>query len=99
MIIDTGTTLLVGPSAAVQHIFAQISGVAPSSVGQNYYDAPCSNIPVISLGFGGRRYSIPRSSMNLGETSSGSGRCVLALVGGSFSNWMCECSSPCGPLA
>jgi cathepsin D len=87
MIIDTGTTLLVGPTSAVRRIFSLVPGVSASSVGAGYYDAPCNNIPIISLGFG-RLYPIPASSMNLGETYSGSGRCVLALVGGAFNDWI-----------
>jgi hypothetical protein len=82
MIIDTGTTLLVAPANAAEHIWSLVPSVTKSSVGAGYYEGDCNNIPLVSIEFGGRQYQIPASSMNLGSTYAGSGRCVLSLVAG-----------------
>ncbi|KAF5328166.1 hypothetical protein D9619_013433 [Psilocybe cf. subviscida] len=54
--IDTGTTLVGGPSQYISQIFAQIPGSAPGTGNfQNYYTFPCSTNVNISLSFGGHR--------------------------------------------
>jgi hypothetical protein len=54
--IDTGTTLVGGPSEYISQIFAQIPGSAPGTGNfQNYYTYPCDSNVNISLSFGGSK--------------------------------------------
>jgi len=52
--IDTGTTLIGGPSSVVQEIFAAIPGSKPASGNyEGYYTYPCGSTVNVSLSFGG----------------------------------------------
>lgn len=42
LIIDTGTTLIVGPSTSVAKLFAAIPGARASSIGNGYIFSPMS---------------------------------------------------------
>ncbi|PPQ79697.1 hypothetical protein CVT25_003271 [Psilocybe cyanescens] len=54
--IDTGTTLVGGPSEFIAQIFAQIPGSqAGSGNFENYYTYPCDTSVNVSLNFGGSR--------------------------------------------
>ena len=52
--------------------------------GSGYYTYPCAAAPSISFSFGqtfGEQWAISPESLNLGKVSSGSDRCVGAIVG------------------
>lgn len=52
--------------------------------GSGYYTYPCASAPDISFSFGstfGEQWAISPESLNLGKVSSGSDRCVGAIVG------------------
>lgn len=57
--IDTGTTLVGGPSAVIADLYAQIPG---SSAGtgnyQGYYFYPCDTEVTVALAFGGQTWAI-----------------------------------------
>ncbi|KAF8972676.1 aspartic peptidase A1 [Flammula alnicola] len=54
--IDTGTTLVGGPSTYISQIFAQIPGSSPGTGNfQNYYTYPCDTTVNVTLSFGGTR--------------------------------------------
>jgi cathepsin D len=78
--IDTGTTLIAGPTAAVQAIYAQIPG-AHSIVfqgQQGYFGFPCSTTVKIALAFGGATtWAIDPKDFNNGPVDS-SGTCLGA---------------------
>ena len=80
-IIDSGTTVVVAPTADAKAFWAQVpnSGV----YGGGYYTFPCNADPNISFTFGGNTNKLKMSlaSLNLGMVSSGSSRCVGAIVG------------------
>ncbi|EIW85947.1 Asp-domain-containing protein [Coniophora puteana RWD-64-598 SS2] len=80
-IVDSGTTLIVGPPSDVEDFYSQIGGKdASSTVGDGYYTFPCSNIPDVSVSIGGATFDIA-STFNLGKVSSGSSQCVGGIVG------------------
>jgi cathepsin D len=52
--IDTGTTLIGGPSAVIKEIFSAIPGSQPATGDyQGYYTYPCSSAVQVTLAFGG----------------------------------------------
>ncbi|TFK89318.1 acid protease [Polyporus arcularius HHB13444] len=70
--IDTGTTLIGGPSDAVQAIYNQIDGAQPlGGQMQGFYAFPCSTKVAISMAFGGKLWPISDADMNLGTVSPG----------------------------
>lgn len=83
VIIDTGTTLIIGDAPAVKDIYASIPGSKEApDVGAGMYTVPCDNIPDISLSFGGKVFNISRDTFNMGPLDSNSSECVGGLVGG-----------------
>ncbi|GAA5824372.1 hypothetical protein JCM11251_000393 [Rhodosporidiobolus azoricus] len=90
-IVDTGTSVIVAPSAAAAAFWAAVpnSGV----YGSGYYTYPCASPPDLSFSFGsdGQKWAISGESLNLGRVSSGSDRCVGAIMGadiGLGSTWI-----------
>ncbi|KZP34386.1 acid protease [Athelia psychrophila] len=74
--IDTGTTLIGGPSADVQKIYAAIPGsVALTGQFAGYYGFPCTTQISLSLAFGGTSWPINPDDMNLGQTET-QGQCM-----------------------
>ncbi|KAJ7762479.1 aspartyl protease [Mycena metata] len=80
--IDTGTTLIGGPTADVNAIWAAIPG--SSKVGATmpgYFQFPCSTTINISIAFGGKLWPIDPADMNLGP---GQGTARSMCLGGLF---------------
>ncbi|PPR00497.1 hypothetical protein CVT24_005520 [Panaeolus cyanescens] len=67
--IDTGTTLIGGPSADVAAIWANVPGSAPSRRQPGHYTFPCSTDVEVTLSFGGKAWAISSQDMNLGAES------------------------------
>jgi cathepsin D len=97
--IDTGTTLIGGPSAAVSAIYAQIPGSQPLTgnlVG--FYGFPCTANVSLTFAFGGKSWPINPQDMNLGRVSTGSNICAGGIfdltagsnigTGGGNPNWV-----------
>ncbi|VDC04081.1 unnamed protein product [Peniophora sp. CBMAI 1063] len=88
--IDTGTTLLGGPSDSVSDFWGQVSG--SQSIGQGMYSYPCSTSLNVTISFGGRSYPINPNDLNFGRI--GNGQCVGAIFsmgsssGGSNPAWI-----------
>ncbi|RDX54914.1 acid protease [Lentinus brumalis] len=80
-IIDSGTTIMYGPPAAVKTFYKAISGSAVYDSDQGYYSYPCDSPPTVAFSWGGKQWTISADNFSLGETSSGSGKCVGALAG------------------
>jgi len=81
-IIDTGTSLVIGPSDQVATFYQNIPGSkdASSTAGQGHYTVPCDAIPDVGISFGGRTFQISADTFNLGAVSSGSNDCVGGIV-------------------
>ncbi|KAH9930624.1 aspartic peptidase domain-containing protein [Fomitopsis serialis] len=75
-IIDSGTTLMYGPTSAVGSLYENVSGSV--SLGDGTYAFPCSDFPTVEVTWGGNTYDIS-NTFNLGETSNG--ECQAALGG------------------
>jgi len=78
--IDTGTTLIGGPSSDVAAVWAQVSGSqkATDSDLQGFYTFPCDTDVQVSFAFGGKSWSISTLDMNLGQVTRG-GPCAGAI--------------------
>ncbi|KAI9067338.1 acid protease [Trametes sanguinea] len=76
--IDTGTTLVGGPSDAVKAIYDAIPGSNPVPSMSGFFQYPCSTDVQVSFAFGGKSWPISSADMNLGRISSDS------CVGGIF---------------
>ncbi|KAF5338652.1 hypothetical protein D9611_012797 [Ephemerocybe angulata] len=64
--IDTGTTLVGGPSSFIAEIFKQIPGSAPGKDDfKGYYTYPCDTNVTVALSFGGRTWSISPADFRL----------------------------------
>jgi len=96
--IDTGTTLIGGPSTDVANIWAAVPGsTALGGQMTGFYGFPCSTNVQISIAFGGNSWPISTADMNLGS-SSVSGQCVGGIFdltagsnaggGGGNPNWV-----------
>ncbi|KAF8595525.1 acid protease [Ceratobasidium sp. AG-I] len=86
MIIDSGTTILVGDDVNVPKFYLGIPGAAPCvdvqecGVASGFWTVPCDKIPDVVVTFGKGKFTIPAESFNLGELSPGNTKCVTALA-------------------
>ncbi|KAJ7090940.1 aspartic peptidase A1 [Mycena belliarum] len=70
--IDTGTTLIGGPTPDVNAIWAQVPGA--SLIGDSmpgFFQFPCSTTVQINMAFGGKSWPINPADMNLGPGTGG----------------------------
>ncbi|KAH7335762.1 aspartic peptidase domain-containing protein [Rhizoctonia solani] len=85
MIIDSGTTVIVGPTSSVSSWWSKVSGAAACSTSvcgtSGYYTYLCASPPTVSFTFGGASFNIPSSDFNLGTVDNAGTRCVGAIVG------------------
>lgn len=89
--IDTGTTLVGGPSSAIQAIFDQIPGSAPATGNyQGYYTYPCDTQVNISISFGGPFWPVSPKDFKLQALSDS--QCLGAFfeltTGSGSPNWI-----------
>lgn len=80
-IIDTGTTMVVGPANVVQDFYSHIPGSAPIQGG--LYTIPCDSIPTVGFSFGGKAFNIAPQLFNRGPVRVGDSGCVGGIVGSS----------------
>lgn len=64
--IDTGTTLVGGPQAAVRAVYSLIPGAQTAPGMSGYYLFPCDSDLDIELSFGGKNFRMAVQDMNLG---------------------------------
>ncbi|KAF5328713.1 hypothetical protein D9619_011734 [Psilocybe cf. subviscida] len=77
--IDTGTTLIGGPTADVQAFWAAVPNSAPSPSGPGYFNFPCNQQLSVSMSFGGKSWPISSQDMNIGTEQNDNTRCVGAI--------------------
>jgi len=77
--IDTGTTLIGGPTADVTAIWAAVPGSGQSQVSQGFFNFPCTTDVTVTLSFGGQSWSINSQDMNIGQETRGSTLCLGAI--------------------
>ncbi|KAG8720508.1 Type I transmembrane sorting receptor [Ceratobasidium sp. 395] len=85
MIIDSGTTLMVGEAKSVEAWWKTVRGASPCTTcgGEGYYTFPCASPPKITFTFGGASYDLKSDFFNVGPAGQSSQACVGALVGSS----------------
>ncbi|CAE6507438.1 unnamed protein product [Rhizoctonia solani] len=85
MIIDSGTTIIVGPTSSVSTWWSKVSGAAACSTSvcgtTGYYTYLCASPPTVSFTFNGAKFTIPSTDFNLGTIDNAGTRCVGAIVG------------------
>jgi len=70
--IDTGTSLIGGPTASMAALYAQIPGAEPGTGDlEGYYVYPCSTNVSVSLTFGGQSYSIESTDFSRAADNEG----------------------------
>ncbi|KAI0786584.1 aspartic peptidase domain-containing protein [Abortiporus biennis] len=70
--IDTGTTLIGGPSASVQAIYAQVPGSQELTGNMaGFFAYPCTQDISVAISFGGKTWPISSADMNLGSVGNG----------------------------
>ncbi|KAJ7587108.1 acid protease [Mycena floridula] len=77
--IDTGTTLIGGPTNDVAAFWNAVPGARAISNMAGYFAFPCSTQVSASISFGGKTWPISPSDMNLGPISQGSSNCLGGL--------------------
>jgi len=89
--IDTGTTLVGGPTSSIQAIYAQIPGSAPATGNyEGYYTYPCDTQVNVVISFGGPSWPISSADFKLAQISNS--QCVGAFfelqTGSSAPSWI-----------
>ncbi|KAF9010681.1 aspartic peptidase domain-containing protein [Cyathus striatus] len=74
--IDTGTTLVGGPTADVNAIWSAVPGSQAVQGMDGFFSFPCDTTVEITLSFGGKSWPINSADMNLGRISRGSTQCL-----------------------
>lgn len=65
-VIDTGTTLVAGPSNAISQLYAHIPDSRPLTGDfQGFYSVPCTSNIEISMSFGGKFWAVSRDDFVL----------------------------------
>ncbi|KAF8586724.1 acid protease [Ramaria rubella] len=80
--IDTGTTLIGGPSAAVAAVYSKIQGATPGTGSlETYWEIPCGTAVDVSFSFGGAdSWPINPSDFNVPATDdNGQNVCIGAI--------------------
>ena len=82
-IIDTGTTVVLAPTASAKAFWAKVPN--SSAYGGGYYEYDCAMTTAVGLGFGSssssKEWKISADALNLGLVAVGSSRCVGSVVG------------------
>ncbi|KAF8593697.1 acid protease [Ceratobasidium sp. AG-I] len=85
MIIDSGTTIIVGPTSTVATWWSKVPNYAACSTSvcgtTGYYTYLCASPPTVSFTFNGKSFTIPSADFNLGTADNAGTRCVGAIVG------------------
>jgi len=57
-IIDSGTTIMYGPPAAVEALYSNVPDSELFDAANGYYSFPCSSVPSVSFSWGGQHWEI-----------------------------------------
>ncbi|KAF5346349.1 hypothetical protein D9758_011478 [Tetrapyrgos nigripes] len=74
--IDTGTTLIGGPTNDVEAIWNAVPNSGPVRGMDGFFAFPCDTNVAVSMSFGGKSWGISTADMNLGPVNSGSSFCL-----------------------
>ncbi|KAF7376646.1 Acid protease [Mycena sanguinolenta] len=74
--IDTGTTLIGGPTTDVENFWAQIKGSGKIASMPGFFEFPCSTTLNVSMAFGGSLWPIAPADLNLGSGTKDGSMCL-----------------------
>ncbi|CAO1614302.1 unnamed protein product [Sympodiomycopsis kandeliae] len=74
--IDTGTTLIGGPTSVVEDLYAQIPGSGPVSNADGYYQYPCDTEVNATMTFGTQKYSINSKDFTVAQVDTSGQYCM-----------------------
>ncbi|KAK1232357.1 hypothetical protein PQX77_004521 [Marasmius sp. AFHP31] len=74
--IDTGTTLIGGPTDDVRKFYEAIPGFDTVDDMPGFFSFPCDTDVTATMSYGGKSWPISPQDMNLGRASLGSNQCV-----------------------
>jgi cathepsin D len=77
--IDTGTTLIGGPTADVQAFWDAVPNSGPSSLGEGFFNYPCEQELSVAMSFGGQFWPINSQDMFFVKEPSDATRCIGAI--------------------
>ncbi|KAH9894313.1 protease [Cubamyces lactineus] len=80
-IIDSGTTIMYGPPAAVKQVYAAVKGSEVFDAETGFYSFPCATPPALAFTWGGKSWDVNPANLDLGQKEPGSSQCVGALAG------------------
>ncbi|KAH9929057.1 acid protease [Epithele typhae] len=85
-VIDSGTTIMYGPPAAVKAFYAAVPGAKVFDAANGLYQYPCARAPSVAFSWGptGKAWAVSKNNFSLGVTRAGSTWCVGALAGQDF---------------
>lgn len=90
-VIDSGSTLISGPSDQVTAFYEQIPGsrLHLHDAQNKIWSYPCSSSPSISFSWdGGENWTIPPEIFSVGTVSPGSSQCIGAISGDDDTKWI-----------
>ncbi|EPS95689.1 aspartic protease [Fomitopsis schrenkii] len=79
-VIDSGTTIMYGPSSAVETFYASVPGSSMFDSQNGFYQYPCNATPQVAFNWGGKNWNVSAANFNLGKTSNTSQYCIGALA-------------------
>ncbi|QRW12729.1 aspartyl protease [Ceratobasidium sp. AG-Ba] len=83
MIIDSGTTLIVGPTDSVDKFWQTAGGKKCDSQdcgGDGFYTFDCANPPSVAFNFGGVSFAMSSDSLSIGTTDSTNTTCAGSIM-------------------
>ncbi|KAH9839410.1 acid protease [Rhodofomes roseus] len=80
-IIDSGTTIMYGPTDAVASFYKSVPGASIFDEQNGYYQFPCDSVPTVAFSWGGNAWTISPDNFNLGHADPTSSSCIGALAG------------------
>ncbi|KAH9929050.1 acid protease [Epithele typhae] len=82
-VIDSGTTIMYGPPAAVKAFYAAVPGAKVFDAANGLYQYPCARAPSVAFSWGptGKAWAVSKNNFNLGDFGLGAN---VWLLGDSF---------------
>lgn len=78
-ILDSGSTIITGPTDQVRRLFNKLGGVQSFTQGSQLFGAyDCNKSPDVTLEFGGQKFKLEKDVLSFGKSN---GKCVLAVNG------------------
>jgi cathepsin D len=78
-IVDTGTSLIVAPTATARSVFKAVGATTFTQDGTLYGAYNCNSAPTVTYRFGSFSKSLSAATLSIGTTNNG--QCVLSVVG------------------